>query len=127
MKFRLPVILLGVVALLAVASSLFAHHAGSLYDRDHTITLTGTVTEYSFNNPHTKIVFDVTDDKGTVTSWVAESAPPQRMYRAGWKRNTLKAGDKITVTGNPLKDGRHEMSVRKLTTADGQVLSEGAE
>ncbi len=127
MKCKLPGIAVVAVGLLVVASPLFAHHAGSLYDRDHTITLSGTVTEYSFNNPHTKIVFDVTDDQGNATSWVAESAPPQRMYRAGWTRNTLKVGDKISVTGNPLKDGRREMSVRKLTGPDGHVLSEGAE
>ena len=127
MRFKLCGILLAVAGPLAIANPLFAHHAGSLYDRDHTITLSGTVTEYSFTNPHTKIVFDVTDDKGNVSSWVAESAPPQRMYRAGWKRNTLKVGDKISVTGNPLKDGKHEMSVRKLIGPDGQALSEGAE
>ncbi len=127
MKIKVLVVLAAAAGLLLIAGPMFAHHAGSLYDRDHNVTFTGTVTDYLFTNPHVQIHFDVKDENGNVQSWDAESAPPQRLYRAGWNRFTLKAGDQITVTGAPYKDGTHRLSIRKLVNGDGKVLSEGAE
>src|SRR6266404_7935847 len=93
------------IVLLAAAVPALAHHAGSLYDRDHNISVTGTVTKYEFMNPHTRITFEAKDDQGNIVKWVAESAPPQRLYRSGWRTDSLKPGDVITVTGFPMKDG----------------------
>jgi hypothetical protein len=100
----------------------FAHHAGTAYDPEHPITLSGTVTGFQLVSPHTQIHFDVKDEKGNVTSWVALSGPPQRMYRSGWKSDTLKAGDQITVTGPPSKDGSKYLGVKKIVV-NGQVLT----
>ena len=116
-------ILLGFMA----STSLFAHHAGSLYDRDHNITVAGTVTKYEFTNPHTRIFFDVKDEGGNIVKWCAESAPPQRLYRSGWRTDSLKPGDQITVTGFPMKDGSKFITVRKLVAPGGKELTEGAE
>ncbi len=127
MKKNLSVVLAWGVSLLVVSGPAFAHHAGSTYDSEHQVTVTGTVTEFLFVNPHAQVRFEVKDDKGEVTQWTAESAPPQRLYRAGWTRNSLKPGDLITVTGAPAKDGRKFMSVRKLVAPSGQVLGQGAE
>ena len=127
MKNKGLFVLEAAVYLLLTAVPMFAHHAGGIYDRDHNLTFTGTVTEYHFTNPHVQIVFDVRDKDGNVESWTAESAPPQRLYRNGWKRNSLNPGDEITVTGAPAKDGKHLLSIRKLVGADGKVLTEGAE
>jgi hypothetical protein len=62
-----------------------------------------------------------------VEKWVALSGPPQRLYRAGWRADTLKPGDQITITGAPSKDGRKYMGVKKMIAPSGQVLTEGAE
>jgi hypothetical protein len=113
------------IALSMASYPVFAHHAGGAYDAEHPITLTGTVTEYKLINPHTEIHFDVKDAQGNVTSWVALSGPPQRLYRAGWRSDTLKPGDQVTVTGAPLKDGRKFMGVQKVIGPTGQAL--GAE
>jgi hypothetical protein len=83
------------------------------------------VTEYKLVNPHTEIHFDVKDAQGNTTSWVALSGPPQRLYRSGWRSDTLKPGDQVTVTGAPLKDGRKFMGVQKVIGPSGKVL--GAE
>ena len=115
------------VALLLVSATAWAHHAGSLYDRDHNVTVTGTVTQYEFANPHTRIHFEVKDEQGNVVKWVAESAPPQRLYRAGWRTDSLKPGDQITVSGFPMKDGSKFITVRRLVGPTGKVLTEGAE
>src|SRR5271156_638067 len=91
------------VGFTVVSASLMAHHAGSLYDRDNPVTIVGEVVSYEFINPHTRITINVKDAQGNVIKWVAESAPPQRLYRAGWKTDTLKKGDKVTVVGSPMK------------------------
>src|SRR5215831_6419618 len=64
-----------------------AHHGLEPYDKDHPVTLTGIVTEWEFVNPHVRVHFDVKEENGTVTGWVAESTPPQKIYRGGWNRN----------------------------------------
>ena len=95
------------ISSLLLAGSLAAHHSNLGYDRDHPITLTGTVTKYVFTAPHTLISFDVKNANGTVTNWTIEAGPPHRMFKSGWTRDSLKPGDIITVTGGPSKDGKH--------------------
>jgi len=127
MNSRLLIVAVVTGGLLVVARPIFAHHAQSYYDRDQQVTFSGTVTEYAFANPHVQIHFDVKDENGTVTSWTAESGPPQRMYRVGWTKNSLKPGDQVTVTGAPAKDGRHMVSIQKLVAPEGKELTLGAE
>ena len=108
MKSKLFAVLAAGVVLLMVSGPMFAHHGGAQYDTKHPVTMTGTVTEYMFTNPHVQIHFDVTGENGSVEKWIAETASPQRLFGFGWNAKTLKAGDKITVTGAPLKDGTED-------------------
>jgi len=112
---------------LGVAGPLRGHHAASIYDREKHVTLQGTVTDYVFTSPHVRIHFQTKDDSGNPEKWVALSAPPQRLYRSGWNLRSLKVGDEITVTGAPMKDGTHVVSVRRLVGPAGQILTEGAD
>jgi uncharacterized protein DUF6152 len=123
MKCKLLGVFSGVAALFLMASPIFAHHAGTLYDREHPITLSGTVTEYSYYNPHVHILFDVKDDKGVVSHWTAEAGPPHGMYRNGWARDALKAGDTVTITGFPYKDGKKIMDIFKVLGPRGLSLN----
>lgn len=113
-------------AVLFLAGPLFAHHAGSLYDREHAVTLTGTVTKYLMVNPHAQILFEVVNEKGEVEKWVAETGGPARLIQLGWNKNSLQPGDKITVTGAPFRDGRKFLSIVKLTGGNVPVLTQGA-
>ncbi len=120
------------VALLAAAFvmtavPMFAHHAGVLYDREHPVTVSGTVTEFQFINPHARIYFEVKDEDGNLEKWIGETAGPQRLFRVGWNAKTLKPGDKVDVKGAPFKDGRKVMSIFKLTGGKVPVLTLGAE
>ena len=124
---RLFTVLAAGVVLWMVSGPLFAHHAGSLYDREKPVTLTGTVTQFLMINPHAQIHFEVKDANGNVERWVAETAGPQRLLRVGWNKNTLKAGDTVTVTGAQFKEGRKYLSIFKLTVGSAPVLTEGAE
>ena len=120
-----PVLLAGVVLLL-VSSPMFAHHGGAQYDTKRPVTLTGIVTEYMFTNPHVQIHFDVKDEAGNTEKWIAETASPQRLFTYGWNAKTLKAGDKITVTGAQLKDGQKIVTVIKVVGGNAPVLTQGA-
>lgn len=113
------------VLFVAAPLPLEAHHSFAAFDRTKQVTLTGTVKEFQWNNPHTWIQVLVTDEKGRQTEWGLECGSPNMMARTGWKRTTLKPGDRITAVVNPLKDGRPNASLVKITLADGRSLGPG--
>jgi hypothetical protein len=116
-----------VIGLLVAPVLVLAHHAATQYETDKLITLQGKVTEFRFVNPHPHLYFEVKDSAGDVSVWIAESgAPPARWYNAGWRANALKAGDLITITGGPRKDGQKMMRIRKIVSPSGQEWTEGA-
>jgi hypothetical protein len=99
-----------------------AHHARSGYDLSKTVTLKGTITKVDWTNPHALIYFDVTDDGGRVQNWHAITGGPSRMSRYGWTGETLKAGDPITITGNPTKAGTNEIWLDRITLPGGREV-----
>jgi hypothetical protein len=111
--------------LLASAGPANAHHSFAHFDRSKEVTMTGVVREVQWSNPHTWIQVIVTDDKGRKTEWGFECGSPNMMSRTGWKRTTLKMGDKVVVVGNPLKNGKPNASLVKITLPDGRVLGPG--
>lgn len=129
MKNTVAKVLIAVAALLALSAPMLAHHGSRIsYDLTKMVTLTGTVTEFQWQNPHVYITFDVKDDAGKVTNWGAETYSPIVMARDGWSRHTLKTGDKVTVTVWPSKIGTPRGFLAKLVDPDGHVtdLSRGA-
>jgi hypothetical protein len=94
------------LVLLITCSTLLAHHGtGASYDSSKEVTLTGTVTEFVWKNPHAQIYFDVKEPDGKIVSWSAELNSPGVLARQGWKRNMFKPGDELTITLNPSKAG----------------------
>ena len=89
---------------------------------EKTITLKGTVTEWVWSNPHCFLKFDVKDQGGTVAHWAVETQAPTTMVQWGWARTSFKAGDEVTVTLQPVKNGSPIGSTRTVTFADGTVL-----
>jgi hypothetical protein len=103
-------------------SVLFAHHGSRVsYDMKKMVTLTGTVTEFQWQNPHIYILFDAKDENGVVTNWGAESYSPAVMARSGWDHRTLKPGDKVTITLWPSKIGTPRGFLAKVVHPDGHV------
>ena len=105
MKLSLAKSILLIVSVLAVCGPLWAHHGNSAYDEEHWITISGTVTEFVWSNPHCEIFMDVKDDKGAVVNWAIESQSPGILRRNNWTRTSVKPGDQITVNFAPAKNG----------------------
>jgi hypothetical protein len=126
MKFKPAILLVLITGLLIASGPLSAHHGNSAYDEAHWITLTGTVTEYVWSNPHCQIFLDVKDDKGKVVNWAIESQSPGIMRRNSWTRTSLQPGDQITITLAPAKNGApvgfSGDANGKVVFADGRVM-----
>ena len=113
------------VLAIASAAPAVAHHSFAAFDRDRQITLTGVVREFQWSNPHAWIQVVVTDEKGRTAEWGLECGSPNMMARTGWKRTTLKPGDRIVAVANPLKDGKPNASLVRITLPDGRDLGPG--
>jgi uncharacterized protein DUF6152 len=96
-----------VIAGLALAgANLSAHHSFAAFDMSKEQTITGVVSRFDWTNPHTFIWVDVTSEKGVTESWAIEGMSPNYLGRRGWSKNSVKPGDKITVSIRPLKEGK---------------------
>ena len=113
-----------VVALLAGTAALpaMAHHSFSMFDAQKEVVLKGTVKEFQWSNPHTWIQLNVADSTGKVVEWSIEGGSPNLLARQGWKRNSIKAGDRLEVTVNPLRDGQPGGSFIRAVLPDGRTL-----
>jgi hypothetical protein len=99
MKIKLITALALVAGLAMICTPVRAHHGSAIsYDLRKKVTVTGTVAQYIWANPHVYFIFDVTDEHGTAVSWSAETYAPVKMARTGWTSTSLKPGDKVTVT-----------------------------
>ena len=111
---------------LAISAALsplaFAHHGLAAYDMSKSVTVKGTVTEFSFINPHAAIYLDVKNDSGASEKWMVEADSPNNLARAGWTRNTIKPGQEISVVGNQMKDGSKILRLQKIILSDGKEL-----
>lgn len=114
----LLVIATGIASL--AAAPVFAHHAFSAeFDRDLPLELTGTVTKLEWTNPHARFYIDVVDEDGNVVNWDLELGSPNGLMRRGWNRNSLQAGDVVSVTGHRAKFHPHVGNASTVTLADG--------
>jgi hypothetical protein len=116
-------ILLGAGALVIGTAPVSAHHSAAAYDRDADVEVTGNVREFQYTNPHSWLYVQVVDKTGQTVDWGFEAEGPSTLLRAGIKVSMLKAGEKVTVKGHPLKDGRPAAILVSVTKADGSVLS----
>lgn len=112
-------------AVLAGASAaVLAHHSFAMFDRDKEVTLVGTVREFQWTNPHAFIDMNVPDAKGNSEKWAVELNSPNNLTRQGWKSSMLKPGDKVSVTMNPLRDGKRGGLFVSVVLPDGKVIKD---
>lgn len=126
-KTRAAIVLSASVGLLLSALPAVAHHSfAAEFDATKSISVSGTVTKMDWVNPHSHLMFDVKAEDGTIQHWAAECLPPNGLYRQGWRKDSVKAGDEVTVTGFKAKDGTFYMWASTVKTADGRRLFSGS-
>jgi len=108
------------------AAAAQAHHSFAMFDHVNRVTLTGTVTQFQWTNPHVFIELDVPDGNGGgIKHYSIECASPNVLQRIGWKYTDVKKGDKVTLLINPLRNGAAGGMLETATLADGRVMSDG--
>ena len=108
------------------ASPALAHHSPVMFDQTQKVTLTGTVREFQWTNPHSYIQLVVKNDQGQDEEWSLEMAAPTYLYNRGWRPSSIKAGDTLTVTIAPLRKGGRGGLVLQAATADGKPIGKPA-
>jgi len=99
-----------------------AHHSMAMFDQTKTITISGTVKQFQWTNPHCYIQLLAKDAKGVEKEWSLEMGAPMYLYAKGWRPSSLKAGTLISVTINPLRNGEPGGIVLTASTADGKQI-----
>jgi len=112
------------IALTSVRPAL-SHHSFAMFDHDHQIKLTGTVSQFEWSNPHVYIELDVVDAAGARKHYTIECANPGILDRVGWKFNMIKVGDTITTIIAPLRTGEPGGLLKQVTLSDGRKFSNG--
>jgi Family of unknown function (DUF6152) len=116
------------VTVAAISAPAFAHHSFAMFDADKTVTMTGTVKEFEWTNPHSWLRIMVDDQtSGKPLQWALEMGSPGQQSRVGWKPDSVKPGDKVTVTIHPLKDGSRGGQFMSATLPGGKQLGNGGQ
>ena len=120
MRFQFAGAVVGAVALAAGTAQ--AHHSFAMFDMTREVTVSGTVKQFQWTNPHAYIQLTSKDEQGRDVEWSMEMGAPMYLYARGWRPSSLKAGTRVTVTLNPLRNGRPGGVVRDVTGADGKPI-----
>lgn len=114
------------IALLASGLSIAAHHSfAAQYDSKKPITLKGSVTRLEWANPHVYFYIDVSEPGGAKANWAVEGMAPSVLYRAGWRKDSVKVDDVVTVNGFLARDGSKLVNMQSALLADGRNLFVG--
>ncbi len=119
---RIQVALLATGLLAALPSA--AHHSFAIFARDKQVTLSGTVKEFQWTNPHVFVQLVVKNAEGADEEWSIEGASPNMLFRSGWTNQSFKPGDKVTMVVNPLRDGKHGANFVFAQLPDGKTLGQ---
>jgi hypothetical protein len=106
---------LTLIAVVALAIPAGAHHSGAMFDDKKEVTLTGTIKEFQYTNPHSWLIVDVKGTDGKVTTWGFEAEGPSSLLRAGIRKSDLTPGMDVTISGHPMKDGRPAATLMRAT------------
>ena len=115
----------GAAALLLLAGGASAHHSrAATFDPNERVSLSGVITKIEWQNPHIWVYFDV-EQEGAVTSWACEGGAPNALFRRGWRPDSLKIGDEISVEGERARNGTPNCNMRSVKLADGTPIYAG--
>ncbi len=110
------------LALTVASSAAQAHHSFAMFDMTKQVTVNGTVKQFQWTNPHAYIQLVAKDSSGKDVEWSMEMGAPMYLYARGWRPSSLKAGMRVSVILNPLRNGKPGGVVREVSTADGKQI-----
>jgi DNA/RNA endonuclease YhcR with UshA esterase domain len=111
------------VLLVLAATAALAHHSAPVfYKVQERVTVSGTVTEFRFANPHAILKFEVAGENGETQQWTAETTSPSILRRRGWSQDSFKPGERITLEGMPSVDGSYLMRITRAFREDGTEI-----
>lgn len=122
MATRNRLVLFAVAVGLLMSVPLAAHHGSAAFDVGKKVTLKGTVKEWAYLNPHCLLTLEVTGDDGKVVQWVVETQAPNVVFPVGYRKDSFKAGDQVTIIAEPVKNGRPIGRILQATLANGKTL-----
>ena len=106
----------------AVATGTFAHHSFAMFDRTRTATVSGTVREFQWTNPHAYIQLSSRDSSGRAVEYSLEMGAPMYLYARGWRPRTLRPGSQVSIQYNPLRNGDPGGVVLEVMDAEGNPV-----
>lgn len=112
-----------VIGFTVLCTPVLAHHSYAMFDLENTVVHEGVVKRFLWTNPHSLLVMTVTDSDGVEHDYNYEANGPGYLARNGWKRQTVRPGDRVTIVSNPLMDGSPGGNLVALTLPDGTTLS----
>jgi hypothetical protein len=122
-SMRIPVTFCAMALLGSGGEAAFAHHSFAAFDMKKEALLIGTVSEVQYTNPHAWLFVDVADAKGKTQTWAIEAGGSNILLRMGWKKNTIKVGDKIKVRIHPMRDtSKKGGSLVNIELPDGKLI-----
>ena len=119
---RWSVVVFAVVVGLLIRVPLLAHHGSAAFDTGKTVVLKGTVKEWLYSNPHCLLRLEVTDANGTIVVWIAEGQAPHTIFPVGYRKDSFKPGDQVTVTVEPAKENRRMGRILEIVLANSKTL-----
>ena len=120
MRFKSIAFAAAAAALLSIPA--WAHHSHTNYNTNESITLSGTITEVAWTNPHVWIYMEVANAKGVPQKWALEGGSVTSLMRGGWQRDSLKPGDKVSVRCHQLRDGSEGCVLGFVTNINGTAM-----
>jgi Family of unknown function (DUF6152) len=121
-RHTLIALVVACVGLVSQPRAVNAHHGAATFDTTTEVTVKGTVTDWTWANPHCILRVDVTDADGKVTNWSVATSNVADVSKRGWSRRSFKAGDTVTLTIQPAKSGAPVGMIRNVVLADGTKL-----
>jgi hypothetical protein len=124
MKSYLVMLLAG-GALVATGGAVMAHHSFAMFDQEHPMEVNGIVKDFKYTSPHSFIILEIKDKDGTAENWNLEGGSPSALARDGWNNKSLKPGDELRLTIDPLRSGAPggAWNVNKIKCKDGRSIS----
>jgi hypothetical protein len=127
LRSRLTICAAGACLLLAVTPLLAHHSFAAEYDSTKRVTLQGKFTKMDWVNPHSWIHMEAANPaSGKIETWDIETGPPNTLYRNGWRKDAIKPGEEITVSGALAKNGSNTVNAQSVRTPDGRTLLAGS-